>query len=176
MKQEFLKTEQKNEKIQHTNFDLSHKFQNTYNLGELKVSQQEIILPSDSAELRTNDEIICQPMDNPSFSKYKLCHKTFYMPFTNLWKYWDNFITEKPDFTWTSSAIQQFIEQEQPYTPPYYTWNQILPIIAFARGFVGEILIGYYPIQNAPSDKYLKRSVATAEICVTDLCNMVFQL
>ena len=36
---EFLRTEQKNEKIMHTNFDLSHKNMNTYNLGEIKVSQ-----------------------------------------------------------------------------------------------------------------------------------------
>lgn len=168
----FLKTEQKNEHIQHTNFDMSHKIMQTLNLGELKVTQMEPILPSDSAELRVNDEIICQPLENPAFSKFKLCHKTFYWPNTVLWKYWDNFITEKPDFTWTSSAIQSYIESEQPYTPPYFTWNEILPLVAFARGYVSNMFFAYYPIQDTSSDKYLKRTLSGETVCVTDLCNM----
>ena len=68
------------------------------------------------------------------------------MPNCNLWKYWDRFITEKPDFTWTSSAIQQFIENEQPFTPPYFTWYDILPIIAFARGFYKGVNLCMCPI------------------------------
>lgn len=168
----FLKTDQKNEKILHTNFDLSHKNQNTYNLGELKVSQLEPILPSDSAELRVNDEVICQPLENPAFSHYKLCHKTFYMPNCNLWKYWDRFITEKPDFTWTSSNIQTFIESEQPYTPPYFTWNDILPIVAFARGFIADPYIGWYPIQDSNSDPSIVYNVSGNKLQITDLCNM----
>lgn len=168
----FLKTEQKNEHIQHTNFDMSHKIMQTLNLGELKITQLEPILPTDSAELRVNDEIICQPFENPAFSHFKLCHKTFYWPNTVLWKYWDNFITEKPDFTWTSSAIQQYIESEQPYTPPYFTWSQILPIVAFARGYVKNLRFAYYPIQDTSSSLYLKRSQGSETVCVTDLCNM----
>lgn len=171
----FLKTEQKNEHIQHTNFDMSHKIMQTLNLGELKVTQLEPILPSDSAELRVNDEIICQPLENPAFSHFKLCHKTFYWPNTVLWKYWDNFITEKPDFTWTSSAIQSYIESEQPYTPPYFTWAQILPLVAFARGYVSDIRFGYYPIQdtsNPSNSPHLIRSQGNDTVVVSDLCNM----
>jgi len=152
---EFLRTEQKNEKIMHTNFDLSHKNMNTYNLGEIKVSQYEPILPSDSAELKVNDEVICQALENPAFSHFKLCHKTVYLPNCNLWKYWDRFITEKPDFTWTSSAIQQFIENEQPYTPPYFTWQDILPIISFARGYFRGINLCMCPIQDRSTDPYV---------------------
>lgn len=152
---EFLRTEQKNEKIMHTNFDLSHKNMNTYNLGEIKVSQYEPILPSDSVELKVNDEVICQALENPAFSHFKLCHKTVYMPNCNLWKYWDRFITEKPDFTWTSSAIQQFIENEQPYTPPYFTWYDILPIVSLARGFVKTFNICICPIQDRSTSPYV---------------------
>lgn len=153
---EFLRTEQKNEQIMHTNYDFTHKNMNTYNLGEIKVSQYEPILPSDSAELKVNDEIICQALENPAFSHFKLCHKTVYMPNCNLWKYWDRFITEKPDFTWTSSAIQQFIENEQPYTPPYFTWMDILPLVAFARGHFSGVNLCMCPIQDRSSSPYIK--------------------
>lgn len=169
---QFLRTEQKNERIQHSNLDMSHKNLNSYNLGELKVSQNEPILPTDSAELRVNDEIICQPLENPAFSKYKLCHKTFYMPYCNLWKYWNNFITEKPDFTWTNSAIQQFIESNQPYTPPYFTWSDILPIIAFARGFIKNAKIVAYPVMDSSSDDFLYMDFANTKIVFQDLNNM----
>lgn len=173
MDKKFLRTEQKNEHIMHTNYDMSHKNQNTYNLGEIKVSQYEPILPSDSAELRTNDEIICQPLENPAFSNYKLCHKTFYMPNTNLWKYWDNFITEKPDYTWTSSSIQQFIEENQPYTPPYFTWTDILPIVAFARGYVSDIRFAIYPIQDDQYQPYVIEQFNDGRtMFYTDLLNM----
>ena len=45
---EFLKTEQKNDHIQFTNFDMGHWFQTTFNLGEVKPTQVEPILPNDS--------------------------------------------------------------------------------------------------------------------------------
>ena len=133
-KTEFLKTEQKNEHIQFTNFDMSHKNLFTTNLGQILPTMYEPILPNDSADYSANDEIICQALENPSFSKFKLCHKSFYMPNTVLWKYWDRFITNKPDYTWTNSSIQDYIDNTQPYTPPYFTFKHILPMVSFARG------------------------------------------
>lgn len=174
---EFLKTEQKNEHIQFTNFDMAHWFQTTFNLGEVKPTQVEPILPNDSANLSINDEIICQALENPSFSNFKLCHKSFYMPNCNLWKYWDQFITNKPSYTWTNSAIQDFIDNTKPYTPPYFTWNQILPIIAFARGYCGSLNIGMSITADSPSSSATSVPLIYREtsdfkyIAITDLQN-----
>ena len=142
-KTEFLKTEQKNEHIQFTNFDMSHKNLFTTNLGQILPTMYEPILPNDSADYSANDEIICQALENPSFSKFKLCHKSFYMPNTVLWKYWDRFITNKPDYTWTNSSIQDYIDNTQPYTPPYFTFKHILPMVSFARGYITGATIGF---------------------------------
>lgn len=151
---EFLRTEQKNDRINFTNFDMSYKNLLTLNLGQLLPSHYEPILPRDSAKLRVSDEVICQALENPAFSHFKLCHKSFYFPNTNLWKYWDQFITNKPSFTWTNSAIQQYIDTVQPFTPPYFSFNDILPIVAFARGYISKFAIVLCPTQDAYNSPY----------------------
>ena len=171
-KTEFLKTEQKNEHIQFTNFDMSHKNLFTTNLGQILPTMYEPILPNDSADYSANDEIICQALENPSFSKFKLCHKSFYMPNTVLWKYWDRFITNKPDYTWTNSAIQDYIDNTQPYTPPYFTYKHILPIIAFARGYVNSMVIGFCPEIDSSTSKYLVYNTSdNKKVALFDLFN-----
>ena len=167
---EFLKTEQKNEHIQFTNFEFTHKNLNTYNLGEIKVSYYEPIFPRDSAQARVNDEVICQALENPAFSHFKLCHKSVYMPNCNLWKYFNNFITNKPDFTWTNSNIQKFIDDNQPYTPPYFTYRDILPIIAFARGFHGKLYYGFSIRQDSSTSKKI-RLISDPSITFADVLN-----
>lgn len=145
----FLKTLQKNTNIQFSNFDFSHVNDYSSKLGQILVTQCTKVLPNDYIKHRVNEETILQALENPSFSKFKHVHKSFYYPNTVLWKYWDNFLTNKPKDLWTNSQITDYINERQPYSIPKCYFIDLLPYLAVAGGFVTEMrLHAYIPQMN----------------------------
>lgn len=140
----FLKSRQKNTNIPFSNFDFTHDNGYTSKLGEMLVTQCTKVLPNDKIKHRINEETLLQPLENPSFTKFKHVHKSFYYPNTVLWKYWDNFLTNKPDDLWTNSDITSFINERQPYSIPKCYFKDLLPYMAIAGGFASDMLLGMY--------------------------------
>lgn len=140
----FLKTRQKNTNIPFSNFDFTHDNGYTSQLGQMLVSQYTKILPNDKVKHRVNEETILKALENPSFTKFKHVHKSFYYPNTVLWKYWDNFLTNKPDDLWTNSDITSYINERQPYSIPKCYFKDLLPYLACAKGFANSFELGCY--------------------------------
>lgn len=140
----FLKTRQKNTNIQFSNYDFTHSNQYTSKLGEMLVTQKTKVIPNDKIKHRVNEETLCQQMENPSFTKFKHVHKSFYYPNTVLWKYWDNFFTNKPDDLWTNSDITSYINERQPYSIPKCYFKDLLPYIAIAQGHFADMRMHSY--------------------------------
>lgn len=140
----FLKSRQKNTDIKFSNFDFNHSNDYTSQLGQILVTQVTKVLPNDHIKHRVNEETLLKTLENPSFTKFKHVHKSIYYPNTVLWKYFDNFLTNKPNDLWTNSEITSLINERQPYSIPKCYFKDLLPYLAVAHGFTGEYLLGYY--------------------------------
>ena len=87
-----------------TTFDMSnfHQFSTTF--GKLKVIRTDEVLPSDFWKGNLNLSVNLAPLTAPAFTRIKAVTQAFYVPYQSVWRFWNNFISDRPSNSYLNKA------------------------------------------------------------------------
>lgn len=121
-----------------TNFDMSNYMQFSTNLGEMTPIRRDFVMPSDFWHGSTSANIRVAPLIAPAFTKINAFIQSYYVSFPSIWKYWNQFISNRPSDAFLNSAnLSKF---EGVYCEPLIPM-QLIAILC-------KIYYGYYTLSR----------------------------
>ena len=90
-------------------FDLSQRHLFTAPVGALLPVQSTELMPGDHVSMKITDFMRVMPCNSAAFIDCKGCYETFFVPFSQLWKPWNQFITSMQDFNSTLLANKNLL-------------------------------------------------------------------
>lgn len=129
-----------NPNLQQSNFDMTHNILVTSNLGELLPIDTDDVIPNDFWKKSYNCVVKVAPMMAPAFTLLNGYLNSYYVPFQQIWKYWNNFVTNRPSDTFTSSSNSS--KYDNVYKVPKIHTQLIQMICKIAAGNFDVILQG----------------------------------
>lgn len=121
-----------------TNFDMSNYMQFSTNLGEMTPIRRDFVMPSDFWHGSTSSNIRVAPLVAPAFTKINAFIQSYYVSFPSIWKYWNQFISNRPADSFLNSAnLSKF---DGVYCEPLIPM-QLIAILC-------KIHYGYYGLQT----------------------------
>lgn len=140
--------------IPRSTFDFSKTNSDTMNFGEIKIGQWFETIAKDSIRGGVSESVIAAPLTAPANCRIKHINKSFYLPNTLLWKYWNEFCLQRPDGIFSSSQIANAVKEQNPWRVPSINLaGFIFPLIAFAKGMFLPKGSFYVPLDDNLEDK-----------------------
>ena len=122
--------------IPRSTFDFSKTNSDTMNFGEIKIGQWFETIAKDTIRGGVSESVIASPLTAPANVRVKHVNKSFYLPNTLLWKYWNEFCLQRPDGIFSSSEVASSITEKRPWITPSINFGMWLyPLLAFAKGY-----------------------------------------
>ena len=87
-----------------TTFDMSNFVQTSMNLGELNAVRTDFVLPSDYWKGQASSAVMLPPLVAPAFTRINGYLQSFYVSFPSIWKYWNQFLSNRPSDAYLNSA------------------------------------------------------------------------
>lgn len=100
-------------------FDLSQRHLFTAHAGMLLPVLSLDLLPDDHVEINASDFMRTLPMNTAAFASMRGVYEFFYVPYHQLWRPFDQFITGMKDFN--SSSIQHTYKSSSPISIPSFS-------------------------------------------------------
>ena len=107
-------------------FDLSQRHLFTAPVGALLPVQSTELMPGDHVSMKITDFMRVMPCNSAAFIDCKGSYETFFVPFSQLWKPWNQFITSMQDYNSTLLSNKN-LSNGSP-VPPF-----LLPTVDFAQ-------------------------------------------
>ena len=139
------------QKVQFSTFDMGNNYIGSINdFGSLNAIYATTVLPGDRWKLGHNVMVKLPPLVSPAFTRIKGIVNSFFVKYSSVWKYWNSFISDRPEDTFlsrqgTDAYRGKFVE---PRIPMLY----IAMICKIAKGYANvyldvntnDILISFY--------------------------------
>ena len=144
------------QKVQFSTFDFSNNYTGSVNdFGSLNMIYGTTVLPGDTWKLSHNFMCKLPPLVAPAFTRIKGIINTFFVKYSSIWKYWNSFISDRPEDVFLSRSAAaayrgKFVEPRIP-----------MPFIAL----ICKIAKGWVNVSNSPSEPgkmYMKLYSATS--------------
>lgn len=113
-------------------FDLSQRHLFTAHAGMLLPVLSLDLLPDDHVEINASDFMRTLPMNTAAFASMRGVYEFFFVPYHQLWRIFDQFITGMSDYT--SSALTFNNRHDAPNTTPYFKLDELYKFIATQDG------------------------------------------
>lgn len=93
------------QKVQFSTFDFGNSYTGSVNdFGSLNMIYGTTVLPGDSWKLSHNLMVKLPPLVAPAFTRIKGIVNTFYVKYSSVWKYWNSFISDRPEDVFLSRS------------------------------------------------------------------------
>lgn len=141
-----------------TTFDMSNFHQTSCKFGRLQPIRVDSVLPSDYWKGSTSLAIKVAPMIAPAFTRIRAIVNSFYVAYPQVWKYWNQFISNRPSDSYLNSVNSS-----------KYSGRYVEPSIpTHFLQLICKIYKGYCPLsrKNIGGTYYL--IVATKDITLTN--------
>lgn len=109
-------------------FDLSQRHLFTAHAGMLLPVLSLDLLPDDHVEINASDFMRTLPMNTAAFASMRGVYEFFYVPYHQLWRPFDQFITGMKDYT--SSALYSVNSGSAPSFVPYFNLKSLYDFFA----------------------------------------------
>lgn len=109
-------------------FDLSQRHLFTAHAGMLLPVLSLDLLPDDHVEINASDFMRTLPMNTAAFASMRGVYEFFYVPYHQLWRPFDQFITGMKDYT--SSALYSVNSGSAPSSVPYFNLKSLYDFFA----------------------------------------------
>lgn len=98
------------QKVQFSTFDFGNCYTGSVNdFGSLNMIYGTTVLPGDSWKMSHNLMVKLPPLVAPAFTRVKGIVNTFYVKYSSVWKYWNSFISDRPEDVFLSrSAVSAY--------------------------------------------------------------------
>lgn len=88
-------------------------------LGSLNFCYGSTVLPGDRWQMGHNVLVKLPPLVSPAFTRIKAIINSFYVKYSSVWKYWNSFISDRPEDVFLSRSAQaayagKFVEPRVP--------------------------------------------------------------
>ena len=146
--------------IPRSTFDFSKTNSDTMNFGEIKIGQWFETMAKDSIRGGVSESVIAQPLTAPANVRIKHVNKSFYLPNTLLWKYWNEFCLQRPDGIFSSSQVASAVSEQKPWITPSINFGMWLyPLIAFAKGYFIPVNDFAIPLSSHIDNKWYHNTI-----------------
>lgn len=108
-------------------FDLSQRHLFTAPVGALLPVQSTELMPGDHVSMKITDFMRVMPCNSAAFINCKGSYETFFVPYSQLWKPWNQFITSMQDFNSTLLANKNLLSGS-PVAPVSLPTVDLLPL------------------------------------------------
>lgn len=105
-------------------FDLSQKHLFTAHAGMLLPVMTLDLIPHDHVSIQATDFMRCLPMNSAAFMSMRSVYEFFFVPYSQLWHPFDQFITGMNDYN--SSFISNHFKGKSPLTIPSFRRKELL--------------------------------------------------
>lgn len=108
------------QKVQFSTFDFGNTYTGSINdFGSLNFCYGTTVLPGDSWKMGHNLMVKLPPLVAPAFTRIKGIINTFYVKYSSVWKYWNSFISDRPEDVFLSRSAAsayrgKFVEPRVP--------------------------------------------------------------
>lgn len=93
------------QKVQFSTFDFGNNFIGSVNdLGSLNSCYWSTVLPGDRWKMGHNMMVKLPPLVSPAFTRIKGIINSFYVKYSSVWKYWNSFISDRPEDVFLSRS------------------------------------------------------------------------
>ena len=93
------------QKVQFSTFDFGNCYTGSVNdFGSLNMIYGTTVLPGDSWKMSHNLMVKLPPLVAPAFTRVKGIVNTFYVKYSSVWKYWNSFISDRPEDVFLSRS------------------------------------------------------------------------
>lgn len=105
-------------------FDLSQKHLFTAHAGMLLPVMSMDLIPHDHVSIQATDFMRCLPMNSAAFMSMRSVYEFFFVPYSQLWHPFDQFITGMNDYN--SSFVSNHFKGKSPVTIPSISRKEVL--------------------------------------------------
>lgn len=169
-------------------FDLSQRHLFTAHAGMLLPVLSLDLLPDDHVEINASDFMRTLPMNTAAFASMRGVYEFFYVPYHQLWRPFDQFITGMKDYN--SSVIQHVYENASPTSIPSFSLKNFYNVLNSSEDneFVDYLgynrtagsyrlldLLGYSRLYNSSLRTYVDEKGTTPDTLLNGLdfkCNL----
>lgn len=108
------------QKVQFSTFDFGNTYTGSVNdFGSLNFCYGTTVLPGDSWKMGHNLMVKLPPLVAPAFTRIKGIINTFFVKYSSVWKYWNSFISDRPEDVFLSRSASsayrgKFVEPRVP--------------------------------------------------------------
>lgn len=93
------------QKVQFSTFDVGNNYIGSVNdLGSLNQVYWSTVLPGDRWRMGHNVMVKLPPLVSPAFTRIKGIINSFYVKYSSVWKYWNSFISDRPEDVFLSRS------------------------------------------------------------------------
>lgn len=135
-----------------TTFNMSNYHPTSTQLGRLLPIRSDLVLPADYWKGNVNLACYTAPLVAPAFTQIKAVTNAFYVSYPSIWKYWNQFISNRPSDAYLSS--QNVSAYSNVYSEPCIPAPLIQLICKVALGYA-KITDATTVLSIEPHDIYL---------------------
>lgn len=128
-------------------FDLSQKHLFTAHAGMLLPVMSLDLIPHDHVSIQATDFMRCLPMNSAAFMSMRSVYEFFFIPYSQLWHPFDQFITGMNDFR--SSLTSNLYKSKSPVVCPSVSRSSLFQYLSDSNPVIQNDIFGYSAISNS---------------------------